>query len=170
MRRRDFITLRGGVAAHGARTKSGDASNWLPPRWVRQTISRVSGSASPSLKETGYTERENVAIEFRWADGDYSRLPALAAELVRLQVAVIVAGGGESTVFAAKAATSTIPIVFNVGRDPVELGLVANLSRPGGNITGVNILATEIVTKRIGLSLGLTVPFGLLNAADEVIE
>lgn len=115
-------------------------------------------------------ERENVAIEFRWADGDYSRLPALAAELVRLQVAVIVAGGGESTVFAAKAATSTIPIVFNVGRDPVELGLVANLSRPGGNITGVNILATEIVTKRIGLSLGLTVPSGLLNAADEVIE
>ncbi len=154
MRRRDFITLLG-VAAVWPRMAR--AQNPAMPLIGFLHV----GSAKPfqglvaalrqGLKETGYTERENVAIEFRWADGDYSRLPALAAELVRLQVAVIVAGGGESTVFAAKAATSTIPIVFNVGRNPVELGLVANLSRPGGNITGVNILATEIVTKRIGL-------------------
>ena len=103
------------------------------------------------LEETGYTEHKNVAIEFRWAEGNYRRIPAMAAELVRLPVAVLVTGGGEGIAFAAKAATSTIPIVCNVGSDPVKSGLVAGLSRPGGNITGINILTSELATKRVGL-------------------
>jgi len=103
------------------------------------------------LEEAGYTEPQNVVIEFRWAEGDYGRIPALATELVRLPVAVLVTGGGERTAFAAKAATSTIPIVCNVGTDPVKTGLVASLSRPGGNITGINILTSELASKRVGL-------------------
>lgn len=103
------------------------------------------------LGEAGYTEPQNVAIEFRWADGDYRRISGLTAELVSIPVAVLVTGGGEATAFAAKAATSTIPIVCNVGDDPVKTGLVASLSRPGGNVTGVNILTSELATKRVGL-------------------
>jgi putative ABC transport system substrate-binding protein len=103
------------------------------------------------LEEAGFTEPQNAVIEFRWAEGDYGRIPALATELVRLPVAVLVTGGGERTVFAAKAATSTVPIVCNVGTDPVKTGLVASLSRPGGNITGINILTSELASKRVGL-------------------
>ena len=103
------------------------------------------------LEEAGYTEHRNVVIEFRWAEGDYGRIPALATELIRLPVAVLVTGGGERTAFAAKAATSTISIVCNVGTDPVKTGLVASLSRPGGNITGINILTSELASKRVGL-------------------
>jgi len=115
------------------------------------------------LEETGYTERQNVAIEFRWAEGDYGRIPALVAELVDLPVAVLVTGGGEGTAFAAKAATTTIPIVCNVGTDPVKTGLVASLSRPGGNVTGINILTSELATKRVGLLHDL-VPAGSVFA------
>ena len=103
------------------------------------------------LQEAGFVEGRSAAIEYRWAEGHYERVPALVADLVRRQVAVIVTGGGETTAAAAKAATATIPIVFVVGEDPVRLGLVTSLARPGGNATGVNIFATELVEKRLGL-------------------
>jgi putative ABC transport system substrate-binding protein len=103
------------------------------------------------LKETGFVEGENVAIESRWAENQIDRLPALAVELVRRQVAVIAAAGGTTTVFAAKAATTTIPIVFGISDDPVKIGLVASLARPGGNLTGINFLSAELTAKRLEL-------------------
>ena len=103
------------------------------------------------LKEAGLVEGQNVAIEYRWAQGDYDRLPALSEELVRRKVTVIAATGGTMSGLAAKAATSTIPVLFIAGSDPVAVGLVASFSRPGGNATGVNVYTTEMVGKRLGL-------------------
>jgi putative tryptophan/tyrosine transport system substrate-binding protein len=119
------------------------------------------GSAAPvahlvaafrnGLSETGYVEGRNLSVEYRFADGQADRLPAMAAELVRRQVAVIITPGSAPGAQAAKAATSTIPIVFSTGADPVALGLVSSLNRPGGNVTGVTFLAVELVPKRVGL-------------------
>jgi putative ABC transport system substrate-binding protein len=103
------------------------------------------------LRQTGYSEGQNLAIEYRWAEGDYDRLPALAAELVGRKVDLIVATAGIATARAAKGATTTIPIVFDTGGDPVALGLVASLARPGGNLTGVVIMNTELAAKRFEL-------------------
>jgi putative tryptophan/tyrosine transport system substrate-binding protein len=103
------------------------------------------------LQTNGYVEGQNVAVEYRWADGQYDRLAALATELVRSRVAVLVTTGGEPSVLAAKAVTSSIPIVFTTGGDPVKMGLVASLSRPGGNATGISLLTTAPEAKRLGI-------------------
>jgi putative ABC transport system substrate-binding protein len=117
-----------------------------PDRWVRLVAAFGQG-----LKETGYVEGSNVTIDFRWAEGRDERLPAMAADLVRRQVAVLVATGGGNPVLAAKAATSTIPIVFTLGGDPVKLGVVTSLGRPGGNITGSWFRTADVTEKRLQL-------------------
>jgi putative ABC transport system substrate-binding protein len=157
--RRKFITLLGGAAAVPAMLWPRAARSQQPAMPVVGFL----GTTSPDgyterlrafrqgLKETGYVEGENAAIEYRWAENQIDRLPALAADLVRRRVAVIVTTGGAAAAFAAKAATATIPIVFTVAEDPVRLGLVASLARPGGNLTGINFLTGELVAKRLEL-------------------
>jgi putative ABC transport system substrate-binding protein len=120
--------------------------NAASPGPLRQQIAAF----HEGLKESGYVEGQNVAVEYRWAEGQYDRLPALAADLVRRQASVIVSGGG-AVLHAAKAATTTIPIVFTTGADPVGLGLVASLNRPGSNITGAYMFTSGLEAKRLGL-------------------
>jgi putative tryptophan/tyrosine transport system substrate-binding protein len=155
IRRREFVVTFGGAAA-----------TWPLAAHAQQPAMPVIGflhSSSPTphaheltalrlgLKESGYIEGQNVAIEYRWAENEYDRLPELAADLVRRQVSVIAATGGEPSISAAKAATATIPIVFDSATNPVDVGWVASLSRPGGNMTGVNQMVAELATKEVGL-------------------
>jgi putative tryptophan/tyrosine transport system substrate-binding protein len=154
MRRRELITFLGGAAVFG--TRAAHAQQAMPVvGYLHTNPAENSGhnlvAFLQGLRESGFTEGQNVAIEYRWANNEPQRLPALAADLVRRRVAVIVAPGASEGVRAAMAATTTIPIVFRTGGDPVALGLVPSLNRPGGNVTGVNQMSLEIVTKRVGL-------------------
>ena len=166
--RREFITLLGGAVATwplGARAQQsvmpviGFMSGRSP-----EDSAHLLAAFRQGLNEMGFAEGQNVVIEFRWARGQYDHLPALATELVERPVAVLAALGGEASSIVAKRATSTIPIVFGMGADPVELGLVDSFNRPGGNATGYTILTTQLEPKRIGLLRELVPTIPLMGA------
>jgi putative ABC transport system substrate-binding protein len=174
MRRRDFVGLVGGAAAWplAAQARQRPAMPVIGYLGARSAANdaRLTETFRRGLAEAGFIPGQNVGIEFRWAEGRSDRLPALAAELVRLRVNVLVVSGGTAVPFA-KAATSTIPIVFNTGSDPVKVGFVASLNRPGGNLTGVTSLIRELGAKRVGLLRDLVpgeAPIALMIDPSEV--
>jgi len=165
VKRREFITLLGGAAAAwplAARAQQAVPVIGFVSSLAHSDLGLVVPGFHEGLNAAGFIEGRNIAIDYRWAESDYQRLPALAADLVNKKVVVIAAISGTPAALAAKAATTTIPIVFAIGGDPITPGLVTSLNRPGGNVTGVSFYSAPLVTKRLDLARELVPTGGLI--------